>query len=174
MYLIHSLHFSLDKSKDFSIIYLDISRYFDTIWHQGLLAKCEKLCGPKGTMLHWLESYLQSRTHSVVVENSVSEIRMINAGCPQGSVLGPLLTLINLNDLDGKTENELFLFADDTILFKSHAHNSEEAEASLQRDLNKIQEFGNEWAIKFNSSKTALQTFTNKHTLKIFLPSPRW
>ena len=165
LYLIHSLHFSLDKSKDFSIIYLDISRYFDTIWHQGLLAKCEQLCGLKGTLLHWLESYLHNRTHSVVVENSVSEIRMINAGCPQGSVLGPLLALIYLNDLDGTTENELFLFADDTILFKSHAHSPEEAQVSLQRDLNKIKEFGNKWAITFNSSKTALQTFTNKHTL---------
>ena len=165
LYLIHSLHFSLDKSKDFSIIYLDISRYFDTIWHQGLLAKCEQLCELKGTLLHWLESYLHNRTHSVVVENSVSKIRMINAGCPQGSVLGPLLALIYLNDLDGTTENELFLFADDTILFKSHAHSPEEAQVSLQRDLNKIKEFGNKWAITFNSSKTALQTFTNKHTL---------
>ena len=164
LYLNHSLHNSLDNCMDFSVIYLDISRYFDKIWHYGLLAKCEKLCGIKGALLNWLKSYLHNRTHSVLVENSMSETRTINAGCPQGSVLGPLLALIYLNDLDGITENELFLFADDTILFKSHAHNSEEAQASIQRDLNKIREFGNKWAITFNSSKTTQQTFTNKRT----------
>ena len=97
-----------------------------------------------------------------MVENSVSETCTINAGCPQGSVLGPLLALIYLNDLDGTTENELFFFADDTILFKSHANNSDDAAESLQRDLNQIEQFGKKWAITFNSSKTTQQTFTNK------------
>ena len=99
-----------------------------------------------------------------MVAKSVSRIRTINAGCPQGSVLGPLLALIYLNDLDGTTENELFFFADDTILFKSHSHNSAAAEKSLQKDLDKIKHYGNKWAITFNSSKTTQQTFTNKRT----------
>ena len=164
LYLVHSLYLSLDKGRDFSIIYLDISRYFDKIWHEGLLEKCEKQCGLQGTCLSWLRSYLHNRTQSVVVENAVSKTRTINAGCPQGSVLGPLLALIYLNDLDGTTENELFFFADDTILVKPHAHNSAEAEMSLQRDLNSIKQFGSKWAITFNSSKTTRQTFTNKRT----------
>ena len=62
------------------------------------------------------------------------------------------------------TENELFFFADDTILFKSHTHGSVEAQMSLQRDLAKIMQFGEKWSITFNSSKTTQQTFTRKHT----------
>ena len=99
-----------------------------------------------------------------MINNCISETSTINAGCPQGSVLGPLLALIYLNDLEGMTENELFFFADDTILFKSHTHGSVEAQMSLQRDLAKIMQFGEKWSITFNSSKTTQQTFTRKHT----------
>ena len=158
------MHSSLDQNKDFSIVYLDISRYFDKIWHKGLLAKCEKQCGLEGKLLKWINSYLHNRTHSVLVDNYVSKTQTINAGCPQGSVLGPLLALIYLNDLDGLTENELFFFADDTILFRSHKHGSTDAEMSLQRDLGKIMQFGEKWLITFNSSKTTQQTFTRRQT----------
>ena len=98
-----------------------------------------------------------------MVGNTISKTRTINAGCPQGSVLGPLLALIYLNDLDGLTENELFLVADDTILFSSHTHGSADAEMSLQSGLAKIKQFGEKWSITFNSSKTTQQTFTRKH-----------
>ena len=67
-------------------------------------------------------------------------------------MLGPLLALIYLNDLDGVTENELLFFADDTILFMSHLHNSSEAEQSLQRDLKKIENFGKKWAVTFKGT----------------------
>ena len=103
-----------------------------------------------------------NRTHSVAINDFTSATQTINAGCPQGSVLGPLLAFIYLNDLDGLTENDLLFFADDTILFKAHAHDSLEAEAVLQRDLDKIKQFGDRWAITFNSTKTTQQTFTNK------------
>ena len=165
IYLIHKMYSSLDKQCDFTIIYLDITRYFDTIWHEGLLAKCRLHCGLNGNLLSWLTSYLHNRTHSVRVDNCTSRTQTINAGCPQGSVLGPLLALIYLNDLDGETENELLFFADDTILFKSHLHGLSEAERSLQRDIAKIEHFGDKWAITFNSSKTTQQTFTNKRIL---------
>ena len=68
--------------------------------------------------------------------------------------------------MDGLTENELFFFADDTILFKAHPHNSPEAEVSLQRDLDRIKQFGDIWAITFNPAKTVQQTFTNKPNLQ--------
>jgi len=163
LYLIHSLYASLDKNMDFTTVYLDISRYFDKILHKGLLAKCEHLCGLKGTLLQWLKSYLSHRTHFVQANNELSETKTVFAGCPQGSVLGPLLALIYLNDLDGVTQNELFFFADDTILFKSHEHCSNEAKESIQSDLDKIQRFGDKWGITFNSTKTIQQTFSNRN-----------
>ena len=78
--------------------------------------------------------------------------------------MGPLLALIYLNDLDGVTDNDLFFFADDTILFKSHRHNSGDAVTSLQTDIDRIKTYGDKWDIKFNSSKTIQQTFTNRRT----------
>ena len=160
--MINSLFKALDENKDFTTIYLDISRYFDRIWHEGLLAKCEYQCGITGNLLKWLKSYLRDRTHSVSVNDAYSRVQTIDAGCPQGSVLGPLLALIYLNDLDGVTENNLLFFADDTLLFKAHPHGSDDATKSLQADLNEIQTFGDKWSITFNSSKTIQQTFTNR------------
>ena len=162
LFLINSLFKALDENKDFTTIYLDISRYFDRIWHEGLLAKCEYQCGITGNLLKWLKSYLRDRTHSVSVNDAYSRVQTIDAGCPQGSVLGPLLALIYLNDLDGVTENNLLFFADDTLLFKAHPHGSDDATKSLQADLNEIQTFGDKWSITFNSSKTIQQTFTNR------------
>ena len=164
VYLTHRLYSALDKDMDFTTIYLDISRYFDRIWHQGLLKKCKHHFGITGNLLKWLTSYLENRTHCVHINGTYSSVRTINASCPQGSVLGPLLALIYLNDLDGVTDNDLFFFADDTILFKSHPHNTDIAVTSLQTDIDKIKAYGDKWGIKFNSSKTIQQTFTNRRT----------
>ena len=149
---------------DFCVVYLDISGYFDKVWHNLLLkTKINRHCGLKLEVLRWLESYLHNRTHSVVVSNSISKVQIINAGCPQGSVLGPLLALSYVNDLAKLTEKIYFFFADDPILFKPHAHNSVDAQTSLRGDLEHIAEFGNKWGITFNSSKAVQQTFTYKH-----------
>ena len=119
---------------DFSVIYLDISRYFDKIWHKGLLAKCKEQCGIKGGLLCWLESYLQNRTHSVVISNSISKTQTVNAGCPQGSVLGPLLALIYLNDLAELTENEIYFFAM-TQFYSSHMLIAQSLHKFLSREI---------------------------------------
>ena len=88
---------------------------------------------------------------------------MLNAGCPQGSVLGPLLAVLYLNKLADITTNDILLFADDTSLHKPHVkENPLETQQSLQKDLDKIQEYGNQWAITFNASKTIQQTFSRK------------
>ena len=86
------------------------------------------------------------------------------AGCPQGSVLGPLLALIYLNDLSDKTKNDALFYADDTSLYLSHPPESQRHRQSLQTDLDMIKQFGTDWAITFNIDKTVQQTFTNRHT----------
>ena len=155
---------ALDQGQDFSVIYLDISKYFDKIWHKGLIYKCEKYCGISGNLFNWLTSYLKNRKQIVKVGNCQSTPKIISAGCPQGSVLGPLLALIYLNDLSDKTNNSILFFADDTTLYNQHPHDSTTAQQSLQQDLNNIQQFGRDWMIKFNSSKTIQQTFSNRST----------
>ena len=163
-YLTHKLYTSLDSGEDFTAIYLDISKYFDKIWHKGLLYKCKNEFGITGSLLNWLKSYLSDRTQRVQIKNSFSNSRTINAGCPQGSVLGPLLALIYLNDLSYRTTNDILFFADDTSLYASHtASNLLTTQQTLQDDLNEIHNYGQEWIITFNAAKTAQQSFSRKN-----------
>ena len=162
-YLTNNLYKSLDQGRDFTAVYLDISKYFDKIWHRGLLHKCEHEFGISGTLLNWLESYLSNRIQRVQIEKSISQPRTINAGCPQGSVLGPLLALIYLNDLSNRTQNDILFFADDTSLYASHTAATQlTTQHSLQNDLDEIHKYGEEWAITFNADKTIQQTFSHK------------
>ena len=169
----------MDIGNDFTAIFLDISKYFDKIWHVGLLHKCKILFGITGSLHNWFESYLTDRSIKVCVENSTSRPLLINAGCPQGSVLGPLLALIYLNDLAGKTHNDSLFYADDTSLYTSYSRQSSctsppqqpthqqdfnTACKSLQDDLDIISEFGTKWHINFSADKTKQMTFTNATT----------
>ena len=109
-------------------------------------------------------SYLKDRSQVVRVGSSISSSQKISAGCPQGSVLGPLLALMYLNDISKHTENEALFYADDTSLYSSHPPDSQGHRQSLQNDLDMIRQYGNDWAIIFNADKTVQQTFTNRHT----------
>ena len=161
-YLVHQLYSSLDKRENFTAIYLDISKYFDRIWHRGLLYKCEKRCGITGNLLKWLKSYLSDRSQEVKIGDTISPPLSLHAGCPQGSVLGPLLALIYLSDLADLTENDSLYYADDTSLYSSHPPDCSDNRLSLQRDLDRIQKFGDDWAISFNGPKTIQQTFSTR------------
>ena len=109
-YLSNKLYRALDSGDDYTVVYLDISRYFEKIWHEGLTAKCDAEFGIRGKHLDWLKSYLSDRRQSVQVGQAVSTQRSLSAGVPQGSVLGPLLAILYLNGLSAITENEMFIF----------------------------------------------------------------
>ena len=109
-YLTHYLYKALDSGPEMTAIFLDISKYFDKIWHEGLLHKCKTDFGLTGRLLTWLNSYLTNRTQKVIIESTSSPLQTINAGCPQGSVLGPLLALIYLDGLSVKTTNNTLFF----------------------------------------------------------------
>ena len=167
-YLTDRLYRSLDSKNDYTIVYLDISRYFEKIWHEGLLAKCDAEFGIRGNYLEWLNSYLTNRQQVVQVGHSTSKPQKLAAGVPQGSVLGPLLAIMYLNGLSRVTVNEMLFFADDSSLHTSHnSNNCEDIEKSLQHDLQSIKEYGDDWIITFNASKTSQQTFTQKPKTKI-------
>ena len=168
IYLTHNIYKTLDAGNEFTAIYLDISKYFDKIWHDGLLYKCERDFGLTGTLLTWLKSYLTDRTQQVQIGSSLSSLNTTNAGCPQGSVLGPLLALIYLDGLSTKTSNDTLFFADDTSLYAPHnKDNLTLTQTSLQQDLDNIQKYGQEWKITFNATKTIQQTFSLKNTPNI-------
>ena len=162
-YLTDRLYRAIDSGNDFTIIYLDISRYFEKIWHEGLLAKCDTEFGIRGRHLDWLRSYLSDRWQIVQIGHATSAPVGLSAGVPQGSVLGPLLAILYLNGRSNITKNEMLFFADDSSLFASHNTNSiQVAQDTLQRDLEHIKHYGDDWIITFNANKTSQQTFTTK------------
>ena len=133
----YNLYKALDQKQDFTIVYLDITKYFDRIWHVGLLYKCQTDFCITGTVLDWLNSHLTDRRHRVKIGDALSLTKTINTGCPQGSILGPLLAILYLDGLADKTENTALLYADDISLYTSYPiQNKALAQASIQRDIN--------------------------------------
>ena len=93
---------AIDRGNEVRVIFLDISKAFDKVWHKGLLYKLY-LSGISGPLLSWFNSYLQDRKQRVMINGQYSELSNINAGVPQGSVLGPLLFLF-FNDLTNEVQ----------------------------------------------------------------------
>ena len=93
---------------------------FDRVWHRGLLFKLRQN-GIDGKLLQWLNSYLTNRKQKVTLKSCASTIKSILAGVPQGSVLGPLLFLVYINDIAKQLLSSTQLFADDSSLFYAAA-----------------------------------------------------
>ena len=118
--LVNQLYQSFNKSKFTLGIFIDLSKAFDTVDHEILTKKLE-LYGIKGCNLEWFESYLSNRKLFITYGDKQTNIETITCGVPQGSILGPLLFLIFVNDLHKVTKYlGPIMFADDTNLFCSH------------------------------------------------------
>ena len=112
------IYLSLDNKKQPLAIYLDLSKAFDTIDHSILLNKLNYY-GIQGNSLKWFESYLTNRKQHVEFKECLSTLKVITTGVPQGSILGPLLFIIYMNDISKVTTKFHFtLYADDTSLIE--------------------------------------------------------
>ena len=107
----------IDEGSPVDIIYLDFQKAFDKVPHQRLLLKL-KAHGIRDGIINWVEQYLTDRRQRVVVDGEVSNWKSVLNGVPQGSVLGPLLFLIYINDLDDNITSNVLKFADDTKVFR--------------------------------------------------------
>ena len=154
-------------------LFLDLSKAFDKVWHEGLLFKL-KQNGVQGNLLNLLENYLSNRKQRVVL-NGINLIwKPILSGVPQGSVLGPLLFLIYINDLTDQISSNIKLFADDASLFIK-VTDVDAAHETLINDLGKITAWANQWKMKFNPdiSKQAVEIiFSNKYKKPNHPPYP--
>jgi hypothetical protein len=107
-----------NKKQHTIAIFCDLRKAFNTVDHEILLQKLHKI-GVRGFELEWFRSYLFSRKQFVSIEGSISTLLTLSLGIPQGSILGPLLFLLYINDLPSCTLLKSFLFADDTTLLNS-------------------------------------------------------
>ena len=152
IHLTHQIYNGLDNKHDTLIFVLDISKAFDRVWHPGLLHKLREF-GVPVSLYDWLASYLSGRNQKVVIGGEESSILNTNAGVPQGSILGPLLFLIFINDIVKVVTNPIFLFADDASLLKLF-NNINEAIASINQDLQHLSQWAHIWRVTFNALKT--------------------
>jgi hypothetical protein len=165
----HKIYNAFDKGDEVQGVFLDFSKAFDSVWHEGLLYKLERM-GVKGNILHWFRSYLVDRKQRVVINGDTSDPKHLECGVPQGSVLGPLLFLVYINDITDDLESDCFIFADDTSLFEIVKKNIHRATDLLNRDLDRINSWCNKWLIRINVSKTKCMLFSRKRQPTAALP----
>ena len=144
-------------------VFLDVSKAFDAIWHQGLLAKLEQI-NISGEAFKLFNSYLENREAVTVVDGHKSSPLPLKAGVPQGSSLGPLLFIIFINDLVSNLETTPFLFADDCTLL-AKADSTFETTNQLNRDLTKIFSWSLIWKVNFNASKSCEMIFSKSYLI---------
>ena len=150
------------------MILIDLQKAFDTINHDILLKKLS-IIGFSDHTIKWSHSYLSNRKFTVNLENSFSEVSRISFGVPQGSILGPLLFLIYVNDMPVTAKCNLFLYADDTCLvFQSK--NVKDIEKQLNEDFANICDWfvDNKLSIHFGEDKTNSILFPSKRKIKKF------
>ena len=123
---------------------VDFQKAFDTVPHCRLIKKLDAY-GIKGSLLLWIKDFLSERTQQVVLNGSASNIFTVSGGVPQGSVMGPLLLLIYVNDIPEQVECNISMFADDTKIYtavKTIANSQR-----LQADLNSLARWADDWVL---------------------------
>ena len=151
---------SLDNRGQTDVILLDFSKAFDKVPHQRLLYKI-KHYGIRGKTLAWLSDFLKHRSQTVLVEGSKSLPAPVLSGVPQGSVLGPLMFLMYINDLPEYIEHSsVRLIADDCLVYREI--NNHQDGNMLQEDLNNLQRWESDWQMEFHPQKCQLLRVTNK------------
>ena len=159
----HDIYKAFDDGLEVRSVFLDISKAFDEVWHDGIIFKLTQN-GISGNLLNLLRDFLTERKQRVVLNGQFSSWTNVKAGVPQGSILGPLLFLIYINDLSAGLCSNAKLFADDTSLF-SVLHD-------IQTSANSLNAWAFQWKMNFNPdpTKQAQEVIFSRKTKKVYHP----
>ena len=151
----------VDKNLQVDIIYLDFAKAFDTVPHDLLIHKLRTF-GINGSLLSLLENYLHDRYQKVVINNVSSSWSRVTSGVPQGSVLGPVLFLLYINNIVNTVNGNVCigLFADDTKIWSPIFNQTDQV--NLQNTLSSLEHWSTLWGMNFNVSKCKYMSFKNK------------
>lgn len=155
----HDLHVNLDSNIQTDVIFLDFEKAFDKVPHRRLMYKLS-LLNLDSFVFNWIENFLRTRKQFVVVNAAQSNTTPVLSGVPQGTVLGPLLFLIYINDLPSDITNNIRLFADDCVLYAKITCNQDQL--TLQSDLITIANWCKSWQMSLNVSKCKLMSFSRR------------
>ena len=142
------------------VIMLDFMKAFDSVPHQRLLIKLTNY-GINGKIHNWIENFLTNRRQRVVINGFSSQWKDMISGVPQGSVLGPVLFAIFINDMPQAVTNRIKLYADDAKLYS--AVRSTEDCLKLQEDLIRLEEWESKWQLRFHPNKCTLMRISKGH-----------
>jgi hypothetical protein len=141
---------------------LDFAKAFDKVPHRRLSEKLDYY-GIQDDTLSWINTFLCGRLQQVVIDGETSKLTSVTSGVPQGTVLGPTLFLIFINDIATSISSSIRLFADDCVIYR--AIKSKEDHSILQKDLQTLVKWSKTWQMQFNVDKCAIMNITNSRTI---------
>lgn len=165
-YLLETIRAYVDQGRVVGAVFLDLRKAFDTVNHQILYSKLNQYSLSEHTQ-NWIRSYLSDRHQCVQVNNIKSAFRATSMGVPQGSILGPLLFSIYINDLPRVCSDvDIIMYADDTVIF-TFGENELEVADKLSKEMQKVVEWLQTSCLTLNVEKTVSMFFSNKRKLHL-------
>jgi len=156
----HDLVKSLELQTSIHAIVLDFAKAFDSVPHSLLMQKLSQIDGLDTSIVRWIHNFLSQRCQRVVIAGQHSPDLPVTSGVPQGSVLGPILFLVYINDLPLSVSCKVSLFADDTLIYREV--NSKADQNAFQADIDSLQDWADRWGMRFNASKCFVMCFNDK------------
>ena len=160
--VMEELTLQLDNKHPVDMVYLDFRKAFDSVPHERLILKL-KTYGISGNLIKWIRSFLSGRTQVVKIGKELSSKKEVTSGIPQGSILGPVLFTVFINDLPEIVSSSCKVFADDTKIYNSACKH-----ISIQNDLDKLFEWSNIWQLHFNIDKCKVLHLGNCNPLNSY------
>lgn len=161
----HDVIEAIDSGYQVDAIFIDLSKAFDTVLHSKLLLKLNFIL-KNPLLVGWISSFLSHRSQYVFFNSTASSTADVTSGVPQGSVLGPLLFLLFINDISGNITSQIRLYADDCVIYQKIT--SAEDHEKLNNSFSNFCTWCQTWQMNVNFQKTVCMTFSTRSSAHLF------